>query len=358
MVESERYDSTFPRKAPVRSPRTRRGRRAAFLAALAALACAAIAEDREAGLDLVILIDSSLSMEGKLERAREFAAAELVGALLLPGDRLIVESFYGQVDRIFTGTIAAEADKARAARSLRALEARGRYTDLGAALDRARADLAELGAPERPKYVLVLSDERQEAPPGSPYASADFRLRHEALDYVDRRDLGGFSLLTVGFGLRERVESDSGRIMTLLAAPPLRRGGEGPGTSDSASRLPGLESLFGSEGGRAAPGPATGGPATPSAAAGSDGAGLAAGGSGGAASGGSGQAGAPAAEAPSLDGPEGSVAAGPRKGSAAPTRSPGPPSLLLFGGLVLAGFLIVALVLKLRPRSPKDGDEA
>ncbi|MCK7503698.1 MAG: hypothetical protein MZV70_05995 [Desulfobacterales bacterium] len=40
----------------------------------------------------------------------------------------------------------------------------GRYTDIGRALDFLDPVLSELDAPERLKYILLLTDERQEAP--------------------------------------------------------------------------------------------------------------------------------------------------------------------------------------------------
>jgi hypothetical protein len=191
------------------------------------------ADSRPGGLDLVLLLDKSLSMAPFFEKAKSYAAGEVLGPILAPGDRLIVDLVYGKVDRLFTGTIAGEEDKAKAIRSLRAVVADGRFTDLGAALDAAKAALDELGMPERPKYVLLVSDEVQEAPAGSPYISLDHKLRHPALEYVRRTDLGRFRAIVVGFGVGAKVDATAPRIMKLLSEPP-NRGAAAPGAAGSS----------------------------------------------------------------------------------------------------------------------------
>lgn len=179
-------------------------------------------EARSANIDVILLIDKSLSMAPFETAARRYAAGEVVGPVLVPGDRLIIEAFYGKIDRLFAGTIRSEADKAAIVRSLNAIVANGRFTDIGAALDRAKADLDELGMTERPKYVLLLTDERQEAPAGTKYWSPDYKLSHPALQYVKRLDLGGFRAITVGFDVGPRVDKAASQVMRLLAEPPAR----------------------------------------------------------------------------------------------------------------------------------------
>lgn len=186
------------------------------------------AEPRPGTIDLVLLVDKSLSMEGALGAAKKLAAEDLLGALLVPGDRLVLEAFYGKIDRLFAGTIRDEADRATAIRSLNALVADGRFTDIGAALDRASADLAELGSRERPKYVLLLTDERQEAPEGSPYQAPDFVLHHPALTWVRRIDHGSFREIVVGLDVGQRVENAAPAVMKLLTEPPLRKDSDFP----------------------------------------------------------------------------------------------------------------------------------
>jgi hypothetical protein len=179
-------------------------------------------ELRSGSLDVVLLLDKSLSMAPYFEEAKNYAAGNVLGAILIPGDRLIVETVYGKVDRLVTATISSEEDKAKAIRAIRQVKADGRFTDLGAALDAAKKDLDELGQPERPKYVLLITDERQEAPKGSPYQAPDYKLKHPALAYVKRLDLGKFRAITVGLHVADKVNAAAPGVMQLLMDPPVR----------------------------------------------------------------------------------------------------------------------------------------
>jgi hypothetical protein len=111
--------------------------------------------------------------------------------------------------------------------------------------------LAELDAAERLKYILLLTDERQEAPPDSPYGSKDHSVTHPYLTYVNRRDFGTFRAITVGVGLDDRVSSTAESLASFLRNPPERSDNPLPGAPEG-------ESSGTSEGG-AAPGGSAGG---------------------------------------------------------------------------------------------------
>ncbi|HTX71401.1 MAG TPA: vWA domain-containing protein [Rectinemataceae bacterium] len=266
-------------------------------------------ETRTGGLDVVLLLDKSLSMAPYFDQVKAYVAGRVLEPILVPGDRLILETFYGKVDRLFGGPIATEQDKAAAIRELRSVKADGRFTDIGAALDAAQRDLTELGQPDRPKYVLLITDERQEAPAGSPYVSPNHKLSHPALQYMKRVDLGKFRAITVGFGVGAKVDATAPQVMRLLTeAPP-----------------------------SAAAGPAAGG--SPGAAAGG------AGQSSGAAPGGDGAAG----------GSPGLAATAATGGG---TGIPGLPAFILWIGLaVLLLLLGLGTLLILRSRKPQDRDQ-
>jgi len=192
-------------------------------------------EQRSSGLDVIILLDKSLSMAPYFGQVKAYVAGQVLEPILIPGDRLILEAFYGRVQRLYTGTIATEADKAAAIRTLRAVKADGHFTDIGAALDAAQRDLGELGQPDRPKYVLLITDERQEAPAGSPYVSPDYTLKHPALQYVKRVDLGKFRAITVGFGVDAKVNAAAPEVMKLLTEAPLPGGGAVSGSAGGSA---------------------------------------------------------------------------------------------------------------------------
>lgn len=191
-------------------------------------------ELRPGFLDLVLLFDKSLSMASCIDAAKAYVAGKVLGPILVPGDRLIVELVYGRVERLTALTIATEADKAAAVRAVRSIKANGRYTDLGAALDAAKKDLDELGQPERPKYVLLITDERQEAPKGSPYQATDYKLKHPSLEYIKRVDLGKFRVITVGLQVGAKVDKAAPAVMDLLSEPPPRELGA-PASAGGAS---------------------------------------------------------------------------------------------------------------------------
>ncbi len=222
----------MPKQRTPRPAQRRKMRRFALLALLAGLCAAAAsgsaAETRESSIDIVLLVDKSLSMRDAIGAATRYLAGEIVGPLVMPGDRLVIEVFYGKTDRLFAGTIRAEEDKARAIASLRALVGDGRFTDIGGALDRAAVDLEELGEPTRPKYVLLVTDERQETPWGTKYYAADYKLKHPSLEYVKKLDLGSFRAITVGLGVGAKVDAAAPGVMRLLEEMPERSSADFP----------------------------------------------------------------------------------------------------------------------------------
>ncbi len=192
-------------------------------------------EARPGSLDVILLLDKSLSMESYFNKAKEYAAGQVIGPILIPGDRLIVELVYGKVERLIRIDITSEADKAKVIRAIREVKADGRFTDLGKGLDAAQRDLEELGQPERPKYVLMITDERQEAPPGSPYQSSDYKLRHPSLEYVKKLDLGEFRAITIGLQVRDKVSQTAPEVMKLLLEAPVNRSEAQNASSSGAS---------------------------------------------------------------------------------------------------------------------------
>jgi hypothetical protein len=202
-------------------------------------------------LDVILLLDKSLSMASCIEDVKTYAASKVLSPILVPGDRLIIEAVYGKTERLVTATISSEEDKAKAIRAIRSIKADGRFTDLGTALDVAKRDLDELGSPERPKYVLLLTDERQEAPKGSPYQAKDYKLKHPSLEYIKRVDLGKFRAITVGLQVGAKVQAAAPTVMELLQDPPIRD--LAGGSAVSGSTKPGVApGTLGSTGGATA----------------------------------------------------------------------------------------------------------
>lgn len=180
------------------------------------------AESRSTSVDFVLLVDTSLSMADSMEAARKYAAGEVIGRLVEPGDWVSIMRFYGKSEVVWQGDVTSQTDIATMVRSLNELKADGRYTDIGSALDSMDALLLERGRPERPKYILLLTDERQEAPKDSQYYSPTYTPHHRLLEYIKRVDMGSFRVITIGYGLSARIEVEARTLMTTLSEPPAR----------------------------------------------------------------------------------------------------------------------------------------
>ncbi|OHD18702.1 MAG: hypothetical protein A2Y38_09320 [Spirochaetes bacterium GWB1_59_5] len=161
-------------------------------------------------------------MADSIEAARKYAAGEVIGRLVEPGDWVSIMRFYGKSEVVWQGDVTSQTDIATMVRSLNELKADGRYTDIGSALDSMDASLLERGRPERPKYILLLTDERQEAPKDSPYYSSTYTPHHRLLEYIKRVDMGAFRVITIGYGLSARIEVEARTLMTTLSEPPAR----------------------------------------------------------------------------------------------------------------------------------------
>lgn len=220
--------------------------------------------ERYEPIDFYVLIDTSLSMADAMPRAREHIAAELIGRIAIPGDWLCVIGFYGGQDVIWEGELQNEAALATLVRSVRALEATGRFTDIGAALDFLEARLKGRGLPERPKYMLMITDERQEAPYGTRYYSADYSIAHPMLEFIKKEDHGPYRVITIGYGLSDRIRGASELLMKTLSEPPARPSpalpGGAPGAQAGAAEAqPGSSAQASSQAGTSAAGGGSGG---------------------------------------------------------------------------------------------------
>lgn len=180
------------------------------------------AESRSASVDFLLLMDTSLSMADGIDAARKYAAGEIIGRLVEPGDWVSIMRFYGTSEIVWQGDVTSQEDIAAMVRSLNELKADGRFTDIGSALDSMEALLQERGKPDRPKYILLLTDERQEAPKDSQYYSPTYTPSHRLLEYVKRVDMGQFRVITIGYGLSARIEVEARTLMTTLSDPPAR----------------------------------------------------------------------------------------------------------------------------------------
>lgn len=172
-----------------------------ILLILAGIASPLCADTRKGNIELFVLLDKSLSMVEEIESVKEYVAEELVGQLLIPGDMFVLINFYGKTDRFFSGELRSQEDIAALKADLTSIRADGRFTDIGSALDVLRKSADSIGTDAgRRRYLLLLTDGKQEAPPESPYFTPDGTISHEMLEHTKEIVRQGWKIHILGIG--------------------------------------------------------------------------------------------------------------------------------------------------------------
>lgn len=186
------------------------------------LASLLFGDTRNESIDFFILFDKSKSMFDKIEKARLYTAQEILGRYVLLDDWVCLIEFYGTTEIVFKNIITSEQDKKQLIQSLLKIEANGRYTDIGTALDVLQQEVLNRGHPERPKYILLITDLRQEAPPKSKYQSSDYTISHPELEYVLKKEINGFYVITLGMNIKNKAQDLAAYVIETLKQLPER----------------------------------------------------------------------------------------------------------------------------------------
>ncbi len=199
-----------------------------------ALACPALADTRTENIDVVVALDRSLSMEKKVEAVKSYVATYLIDQVLIPGDHFIVVAFYGKADLIISQTIGGDPDKKAAKSVIAKIRGNGRFTDIGNALDALRQQVDPLENDGRKKFILLLTDGIQEAPPTSKYYSKDGKFNHAFLANTKTIQQKGWKIQILGIGtdtaardLARELEGSYTEIKDALNVDSLLSGTEG-----------------------------------------------------------------------------------------------------------------------------------
>jgi Mg-chelatase subunit ChlD len=171
---------------------------AAVLAVVSALP--ALADTRKDNIDVIIALDKSISMEKKIGAVESWVNSFIIDQLLIPGDYLVVVAFYGKADVAISQTVNGDSDKAGLKESILKLKGDGRFTDIGNALDVIKAQVDSRESDGREKYVLLLTDGIQEAPPGSKYYSKNGKFNHAFLVNTKTIQNKGWKVMILGIG--------------------------------------------------------------------------------------------------------------------------------------------------------------
>jgi Mg-chelatase subunit ChlD len=177
--------------------------RSRFLASLAlcvVLAAPLLADTRKDNIDVVIALDKSLSMEHKVNAVKDWVNSFIIDQLLIPGDTFVVIAFYGKAELLINQTIQSEAAKIPLKKLISQIRGNGKFTDIGNALDTVKEQLAKRESDGREKYVLLLTDGIQEAPPSSKYWSKDGSFNHAFLSNTKTIQQKGWKVMILGIG--------------------------------------------------------------------------------------------------------------------------------------------------------------
>jgi Mg-chelatase subunit ChlD len=158
------------------------------------------ADVRKQNIDIMVALDKSLSMQNKVVAVEDWVNSFLIDQIAVPGDFFDVIVFYGKADVVISQTIKNDADKAAIKKIISGIRGNGRFTDIGNALDVLKSQLATKENDGRDKYVLLLTDGIQEAPPTSKYYSPDGKFNHEFLANTKTIQEKGWKIMILGIG--------------------------------------------------------------------------------------------------------------------------------------------------------------
>jgi len=128
-------------------------------------------DTRTENIDLFILLDKSLSMveDDKIKAVNEYVSNFIIDKTIIPGDTVYIINFYGKTEIFLNTTVRDQNHKEEIKQKIMGIKADGRFTDIGNALDTLASTAAQYEENGRIKYMLLMTDGRQEAPPDSIY---------------------------------------------------------------------------------------------------------------------------------------------------------------------------------------------
>lgn len=181
------------------------------------------ADDREQPVDVIILLDKSSSMVEEIDAVKEYVRTSIIDQLLIPNDLLTIVAFYGKTQIPISAYLKTDKDKNNLSAAISRIDADGLYTDIGNALDVLSVEIEKLTDPNRKKYLLLITDGKQEAPPESKYYSPDGSFSHEFLANTRIIQMKGWKIHILGIGTeqaaRELAQELSGKYSEVPSEP-------------------------------------------------------------------------------------------------------------------------------------------
>jgi len=164
------------------------------------------ADTRTGNLSVYLLIDKSLSMKQEIGSVNNYLEQFVCNNLLQTGDFVYALSFYGGRQQLFQGRIGQDITIEALAKKFRNLKADRHYTDIGSALDTfEQAIQSSATPPTEQHYILLLSDNYHEGPPGSPYPGKTYDLDHHLLQPKKEIPMNGWQISILGITVEEKA---------------------------------------------------------------------------------------------------------------------------------------------------------
>ena len=180
-------------------------------------------DERTENIDVFIVLDKSLSMVEEIEAVKSYVTSSLIQDVLIPGDFLVLIAFYGQAETLIVQEMTDKGVQSAFAESVSKITADGRYTDIGNALDALQTAVSKYRHKNRREYLLLITDGKQEAPPGSKYYSEDGSFNHAFLENTRTIQKEGWKIHILGIGTasaaREIAEELSGGYTEITEKP-------------------------------------------------------------------------------------------------------------------------------------------
>ncbi len=172
-----------------------------FIILVCVTASPLFSDERTENIDVFLVLDKSLSMVEEIDSVADYVVQELIESTLIPGDFFLVIQFYGQAETLVTRNITdTVSSKTEVEDIIRTIEADGHFTDIGNALDTLRSTLSNYQDRDKRRYMLLITDGKQEAPPQSIYYSPDGTFNHEFLENSKVIQKQGWKIHILGIG--------------------------------------------------------------------------------------------------------------------------------------------------------------
>ncbi len=144
-------------------------------------------------------------MVEEIESVKEYVVEHILEKIVVLGDYFLLIPFYGSTDSSFNGYISSGKELKELKTDVQNLHADGRFTDIGNALDYLRSNIKSENKSAR-KYMLLITDGKQEAPPDSPFYSPDGSFNHEFLENTKEIQKSGWKIIVLGIGTKSAAK--------------------------------------------------------------------------------------------------------------------------------------------------------